>query len=117
MGNAELATGPVEPTPTPWSFGLSDRLAKALTVAHVSNAEMAQALDVSRNTITNYTSGRTKPSRLQLREWAVRTGAPLEWLETGTLKEVGPGSLDLPTSTVESGRLAPVIDITSRKAS
>lgn len=87
MGNAELATGPAEPTPTPWSFGLSDRLAKALTVAHVSNAEMAQALDVSRNTITNYTSGRTKPSRLQLREWAVRTGAPLEWLETGAVPD------------------------------
>lgn len=74
---------PADPEQSPWSFGLSDRLAKAMSVAGMSNSEMADALDVSRNTITNYTSGRTKPSRLQIREWAVRTGAPLEWLETG----------------------------------
>ena len=81
MGNAERTT-PQAP-PSPWAFGLADRLDKALKVSNVSNASMASALDVSRNTVTNYTSGRTVPSRLQIKEWALRTGAPIEWLLTG----------------------------------
>lgn len=81
MANAERTT-PQAP-PSPWSFGLADRLEKALRVSDVSNAEMAAALDVSRNTVGNYTSGRTSPSKLQIKEWAIRTGAPLEWLLTG----------------------------------
>ena len=80
MGNAERSYRPPQ---SPWVFGLSDRLDKALKVGNVSNADMAAALDVSRNTISNYTSGRTKPSKLQIKEWAVRTGAPLVWLEHG----------------------------------
>lgn len=92
---------------SPWAFGQHDRLAKALTVSGVSHAEMADALDVSRNTIGNYIAGRTKPSRLQVKEWAVRTGAPLEWLLTGR-ESVGP---EPTTSTVESGRFATVTSI------
>ncbi len=67
-----------------FSFTFADRLAKALRVASVSVEEMADALGVSRTTISNYTSGRTTPSRLQVREWAARTGAPVTWLEAGT---------------------------------
>ncbi|MFF7683117.1 helix-turn-helix domain-containing protein [Microbacterium sp. NPDC007973] len=81
----------------PWAFDLGDRLDKALRVAGVSTAEMADTLDVSRNTIGNYTSGRTRPSRLQIREWAARTGAPVQWLETGM---VGPAGIEPTTSTV-----------------
>lgn len=81
MRNAERSTP--TPPPSPWAFGLADRLDKALKVGKVSNADMADALDVSRNTVTNYTTGRTTPSRLQIKEWAVRTGAPAEWLLTG----------------------------------
>lgn len=65
------------------AFGLSDRLAKSLHVAGITNAEMAETLDVSANTVSNYINGNTKPRKLYLREWAVRTGVPLEWLETG----------------------------------
>lgn len=81
MGNAERTT-PQAPS-SPWSFGLADRLDKALKVSNVSSKDMAAALEVSRNTIGNYTSGRTAPSTLQIKEWAMRTGAPLEWLLTG----------------------------------
>lgn len=78
-------TNPAEntPEPSPWTFGLADRLEKALKVGRVSNGSMAAALDVSRNTVTNYTSGRTTPSKLQVKEWAIRTGAPFEWLWDG----------------------------------
>ena len=66
-------------------FGLPDRLHKALVVADVSAAEMSAYLGVSRNTIGNYTSGRTHPKKQTLRLWAMRTGVPLRWLETGAL--------------------------------
>ena len=72
-----------ESNESPWAFTFADRLGKALPVSGVSTQSMADALDVTRTTISNYTSGRTSPSKLQLKEWSVRTGAPLEWLLTG----------------------------------
>lgn len=75
---------------SPWAFGLGDRLEKALRVARVSNSEMADALGVSANTIGNYTSGRTTPSKLQVKEWAMRTGAPLPWLQDGIEEDSDP---------------------------
>lgn len=78
-----LKTQPAHPVASPWTFGLHDRLDKALTVAGVSNSEMAEYLGISSNTIGNYTSGRTAPKTQTLRLWAMRTGAPLEWLITG----------------------------------
>lgn len=73
-----------------WSFGLPDRLAKALDVAGITNTEMAEYLGVSPNTIGNYTSGRTAPKKQTLRLWAMRTGAPLAWIETGAINEESP---------------------------
>lgn len=73
----------IEHPESPWSFTFADRLGKALHVSGVSTQEMADALGVTRTTITNYTSGRTKPSKLQIKEWAFKTGAPIEWLING----------------------------------
>lgn len=67
----------------PFAFDLGDRLDKAMRVAGLNIDDMAEALDVSRGTIGNYRSGRTEPSKLQIKEWAVRTGAPVEWLLYG----------------------------------
>lgn len=64
-------------------FGLADRLAKSLQVSGITTAEIAEAVDCSLRTIGNYTSGRTRPGKLVMREWAARTGVPLQWLETG----------------------------------
>ena len=113
---------------SPWSFTFADRLGKALSVSGVSNQEMAEALGVSRTTITNYTSGRTVPSKLQLKEWSLRTGAPLEWLKTGidTTENPHPHDTDGGDSGAScrtrtgpcglQGRtFAPVIDITTKK--
>lgn len=80
MKTTAMATGDHE---SPWAFTFADQLGKALHVSGVSNQAMADALGVSRTTISNYTSGRTAPSKLQLKEWALKTGAPLEWLKTG----------------------------------
>lgn len=68
-------------------FGLGDRLSKALHVAGVSTTEMADELEVARSTISNYLNDHTKPKRLYLRMWALKTGVPLEWLETGIFPE------------------------------
>jgi len=67
------------------TFGKPDRLNKALEASGVSSNEMADYLDVSRTTISNYINGRTEPKRSTLRDWAMRTGVPLEWLESGKL--------------------------------
>lgn len=68
-------------------FGLGDRLSKSLHVAGISTTEMAHELEMSRATISNYLNGHTKPKRLYLKMWALKTGVPLEWLETGTFPE------------------------------
>lgn len=67
------------------SFGRDDRLAKALRLANISSNEMADHLEMSRTTISNYINGRTNPKRSIMRDWAIRTGVPLTWLETGQL--------------------------------
>jgi len=72
------------------SFGLPDRLAKALTVGGVGSQEMADYLGVTRTTISNYTSGRTATKLQTRRLWALKCGVPLEWIETGMLAEPGP---------------------------
>lgn len=65
------------------TWDLSDRMAKALKVAGLSVQDMADFLGVSRNTVGNYTHGRTKPDKRTLMLWAMGTGVPQGWLETG----------------------------------
>lgn len=74
----------------PWTFTFADRLQKALRVADMSIEDMAETLDISRNTVGSYLAGKTVPSRLATREWAARTGVPLEWLLTGAEATMAP---------------------------
>ena len=101
-------------------FGLADRLQKALTISGTKSEDMADYLEVSRNTISNYINGRTAPKKVYLREWALKTGVPLSWLETGVFDDpdapVGPAGIEPTTSTVESHRLAPVIPLFGKAA-
>lgn len=60
-----------------------DWLRKSLDVSGVSAIEMAQIIDVSRRTMTNYLSGRTAPRKRMLNEWSAHTGVPVSYLETG----------------------------------
>ena len=69
-------------SPVPeWRVG--DRLRRSLDHAGLGVQEMAEYFDVSRNTIGNYLAERTKVDRRTLMLWALRTGVPVEWLETG----------------------------------
>ena len=65
-----------------WTMG--DRLGKSLDYAGISRNDMAVFLECSPNTVTNYTSDKTRVPGTVLRLWAMRTGVPREWLETGS---------------------------------
>ncbi|WP_158087257.1 helix-turn-helix domain-containing protein, partial [Mycobacterium aquaticum] len=67
-------------------WDLADRLAKALRVADVSVQQMADYLDVHRNTVSAWINGRTPPSTQSVRLWAMRTGVPYLWLKDGTIR-------------------------------
>lgn len=62
---------------------MADRLRKAREVSDLDQTELAQRIDVSRQTISNYESGRVAPRKIVLKQWALATGVPLEWIETG----------------------------------
>jgi transcriptional regulator with XRE-family HTH domain len=64
-------------------FDLADRMRKALREAEVGVQEMADYLDVGRNTVSTWINGRVTPSTQTQRLWAMRCGVPLRWLQTG----------------------------------
>lgn len=77
-------TAQMEPSGLPeWTLG--DRMSKALRHAGVGVSEMADYLGVARNTVSTWLHDRIHPSRQTLLLWSVRTGVPLEWIETGTV--------------------------------
>lgn len=65
------------------SFDMADRMRRALRVSDISVNDMAEALQVSRNTVTSWINGRNRPRRRDLVAFAMRTGFPIGWLETG----------------------------------
>ncbi len=79
-----MSIHPEENRFTTWT--LADRMRKSLDVAGVEVQEMAEYLEVTRGTIGNWINGRNKPQAHVLKLWAMRTGAPLEWLKTGETK-------------------------------
>ncbi len=64
-------------------FGLTHCLVLAREVAKLDQFALAEALDVSRATISNYERGVSKPSKLQLNAWAVTCDVDADWLKTG----------------------------------
>ena len=61
---------------------------------------MAEFLGVARNTVSTWINGRIEPSTQTKRLWALRTGVPFEWLDTG---EVTPAA-DPGTRAATTGR-------------
>lgn len=64
-------------------FDLGDRLRKALDVSGVSAAEMSTYLGISKFTVSRYINGKGRVPLQTLRLWSIRTGVPLEWIQTG----------------------------------
>lgn len=69
-------------TSDPLAWDLVDRLNKSLRVSPFrTSTDLAAALGVHRNTVSNYLSGRIKPDRRTLMAWALACGVPFAWLE------------------------------------
>lgn len=68
---------------------LHHRLALALDHAGLKPGDMVRVLDVHRNTVSAYLSGRSTPSRAALALWALRCGVSFHWLLTGENPETG----------------------------
>ena len=64
-------------------FDRADRMRKALRVSGTGVQEIAEYLGVARNTVSTWINGRIEPSIQTVRLWALRTGVPYEWLQTG----------------------------------
>src|SRR5690606_27177162 len=65
-------------------FTLGDRLRKARQVTGLEQEDFAAEIGVSRGTVRNYETGattRVKP--IVLKAWALRSGVPLHWIQTG----------------------------------
>lgn len=73
-----------------FEMDIHDRMRKALRVADVSVQEIADAVGINRNSVSAWLNGRAKPSELQLKKFAMRTGAPLGWLVSGDIKAPAP---------------------------
>ncbi len=80
MSSAEVERGQRHP-----QFKMHHRMALALEVEGVSVQEMADYLDVNRNSVGRWINGHTRPNKQTLRLWAMRTGVDLAWLEYGEL--------------------------------
>jgi len=74
------------------TFTRSDRFRKAReSMSPVpTREEFAEMLEVDRNTVYNYESGRTtRPMKSTVSRWALITDVPREWLETGESPRTG----------------------------
>ncbi|MHA7275338.1 helix-turn-helix domain-containing protein [Arthrobacter sp. Hz1] len=73
-------------------FELKDRLRLAREVAGLEQIDVAEALDMSRATVSNYERAVTTPGKLVINAWAVTCDVDVEWLKTGhDTEETPPG--------------------------
>lgn len=65
-------------------FTIHDRCQKARDWAELEQEELADRIDVSRATVSNYETGATTHlKKLVLRQWALACGVDYDWLMTG----------------------------------
>lgn len=61
-------------------WDLADRLRKSLRESGIGVQEMADYLEVKRNTVSNWINGHNPPPGAALKLWAMRCGVSVEWL-------------------------------------
>lgn len=64
-------------------WDMADRMRKSLRDADLRVQDMAEYLEVNRNTVGNWINGRVTPPGTAIRLWAMRCGVPLKWLRHG----------------------------------
>ena len=71
------------------TWTLADRLRKSRQMAGLEQADVAELLGVSRNTISNYETGKSEPTATTFVLWAEATRASLDWLALGIVRPEG----------------------------
>jgi DNA-binding XRE family transcriptional regulator len=101
---------------TPPEIKVRHRLRIAREEASLEQGELADLIGVSRQSISAAESGKSEPRKITLNAWALATGVPVKWLETGfTTHHPKPGGgsstsvgdLVSERSSVQSGQEAP----------
>lgn len=64
-------------------FTLGDRLRKAREHAGLEIQQLAEAVDVHRQSVTRYETDQSVPKRGTVLLWSMATGVSVQWLETG----------------------------------
>lgn len=59
---------------------MGDRLRKAREASGLDQSTLAERIDVSRRTISNYETERVEARMIVLKQWALATGVDLSWL-------------------------------------
>lgn len=77
------------------ALDLPKRLKAARLMADLEQADIAAAIGVARQTVSNWERGVSEPSATFFVRWAAATGQPLEWLAEGV--SVRPEGFEPPT--------------------
>lgn len=99
-----LDASPTPNSPRIPAWTLGDRLRKARVVAEVRVDEMAEHLDVSPDTVTNYEKDKTRPRRSVLMAYANRCNVPLGWIEAGDGFDMAAQEVDATQGRASGGR-------------
>lgn len=83
-------------------FTIGDRLRKARELTGLDQIGFADLAGISKNTVSNAETGNRRPSRLVVRAWAMASGVPLAWIETGQAPASEPGPDDDPAGYTPS---------------
>lgn len=71
-------------------FTQGDRLRKARQLTGLSTRDFAERIGVSQKSVTNAEGDHVRTRPIVLNAWALATGVPREWLETGVAPEHDP---------------------------
>ena len=72
------------------TFTIHDRLRKAREAAGLDQVQLADIIGMSRTSVSNYETGvMAKPRKIVVNAWALATGVPVQWLETGVAPAPG----------------------------
>ncbi|WP_336625574.1 MULTISPECIES: helix-turn-helix domain-containing protein [unclassified Microbacterium] len=63
--------------------GVAARLRASRALTGMEQAEVAEALGIARNTVSNWETGRSEPTATAFVRWARLTGVTLDWLAEG----------------------------------
>lgn len=72
-------------------ISIATRLRIAREWRDLDQQQVADEMGISRATVSNYETGKTRPGKMAINAWAVVTRVDVEWLRNGTAT---PGSSD-----------------------